>query len=95
MAGDQGSRRGHQCSETLLPGAQLQKCGCIPGTPTTATLGWKQMLDPLRLCSGVRMQELHRYVRSEECKSGSLFLLRRNANLGLQKRNCTLSALNF
>jgi hypothetical protein len=32
---------------------------------------------------------------AEERKSASVFLLRRNANLGFQKRNSTLCALNF
>jgi hypothetical protein len=32
---------------------------------------------------------------AEERKSASFFLLRRNANLGFQKRNCALCALKF
>jgi hypothetical protein len=32
---------------------------------------------------------------AEERKSASFFFLRRNTNLGLQKRNCALCALKF
>jgi hypothetical protein len=52
------------CSETMLTGeSQLQKCGCIPGMwnccPSRREANsWP--IGPVRLFSGVGMQELHR-----------------------------------
>ncbi len=56
-ASDQGSCRGHQCSETALTGTVIQSVGCTPGVQTAALCGGKQMVSPLgpvRNCKSVR-----------------------------------------
>ncbi len=49
MAGDQGSCRGHHCSETALTGESQFHCEsrCIPKTRTVYPLVRKQTVDPL------------------------------------------------
>ncbi len=78
MAGDQGSRQGHQCSETSLTGeSQFQKCECIPRTQTA---GWKQIVDPLdqwNCVDGVRnagAPQLVHYIlmKTKTCRYGHI-----------------------
>ncbi len=48
IAGDQGSHRGHQCSQITPTGeSQFQKCRCIPEKQIAAPMGGKQTVDPL------------------------------------------------
>ncbi len=62
MAGDQGSHWGHQCSETTLTGDTSSRSvgaslGCETLPPGREANSW--LTGPVRLCSGVRLQELH------------------------------------
>jgi hypothetical protein len=65
MAGDQGSRRGHHCSKTVLTGNHGFKVWVAPPGQTAAPCGGKQTVSPLDQWDMVavwEMQELHNII---------------------------------